>query len=292
MRKIITHLFFLFLVPQTSLAQELREMNDIKIDDYIGFEKSWKFVTVRYRKDTGEMRFVYANDIAWKYLQAGSRDYPKGSIFAKFSAITQIDEDFPSSMAPSGTRRYQFMVRDKEKYKKTGGWGYALFDSDGNAFKGDVDLKSMACAACHQIVKNRGDVFSVPVMLPFGSAHISQGVDWKQRFNFKNVKIKKYAPDLAKHLPNKLEDVRALTGPLTKQYFFGTLDEVRPLLIEEVKRSKIPAALISEDKKQISIVYINQNKNCTSEGSLSLQSIHTVPNEKKPLLKLDICETP
>ncbi|MGZ3806061.1 MAG: hypothetical protein ACXVB4_17735, partial [Pseudobdellovibrionaceae bacterium] len=38
------------------------QMNGIVFKNYIGFEKKYKLVTVRYRTDSGEQRFVYAND--------------------------------------------------------------------------------------------------------------------------------------------------------------------------------------------------------------------------------------
>src|SRR6185436_10943563 len=58
------------------------EMNGYKLSDFPDFEKKWKLVTVRFRKDTGEMRFTYANDLAFENLQKGVIDYPDGAIFA------------------------------------------------------------------------------------------------------------------------------------------------------------------------------------------------------------------
>ena len=56
-------LFALFL-GQNLLAET--KMNEISADQYEDFKTSFNFVTVRYRKDSAEMRFVYANDLAFK----------------------------------------------------------------------------------------------------------------------------------------------------------------------------------------------------------------------------------
>lgn len=132
------------------------QMNGHELKEFAGFERNWKLVTVRFRKDTGEMRFTYANDLAWKALMSGATDYPKGSVFAKIGLATLEDPSFASSAVPSGARRYQFMVRDKTKYSETDGWGYALFDANGKTFPGEPKEASLACAACHHIVPERG----------------------------------------------------------------------------------------------------------------------------------------
>ena len=70
-------------LPPKSPYAGLEKMNGISLKDYRGFDKKWKLVTVRYRKDTGEMRFVYANPLAEKTLMSGKTDYPDGAVFAK-----------------------------------------------------------------------------------------------------------------------------------------------------------------------------------------------------------------
>ncbi|MGZ3743153.1 MAG: cytochrome P460 family protein, partial [Pseudobdellovibrionaceae bacterium] len=136
------------------------QMNGIVFKNYIGFEKKYKLVTVRYRTDSGEQRFVYANDIAFKALQKGSTNYPDGAVFAKIGVATKDDPAFLSSKVPGGPQRIQLMVRNKKKYKETGGWGYALFSPRGHTFSNDLQVETKACYACHQLVPDRGQVFS------------------------------------------------------------------------------------------------------------------------------------
>jgi hypothetical protein len=135
-------------------------MNGIKMSQFPGFAEKWHLVTVRYRKDSNEMRFTYANDLAWKSLQSLKPNYPDGAVFAKIGMMSEADPSFPSSVVPSGAKRFQFMVRDKAKYSDTDGWGYALFDDRGRLFNDDVKIRTQACVACHRIVPERDFVFS------------------------------------------------------------------------------------------------------------------------------------
>ena len=81
-------------------------MISMKLSDFKGVEKNWHLVTVRFRKDTQEMRWTFANDGAWKTLSSGSIEYPNGAVFAKIDAVTHEDAQFPSSAVPSGARRF------------------------------------------------------------------------------------------------------------------------------------------------------------------------------------------
>src|SRR4051812_4515226 len=67
-------IFSLVILSPCAFASEKEpatEMNGHSLREFVGFEKNWKLVTVRFRKDTGELRFTYANDLAWKNLKAG-----------------------------------------------------------------------------------------------------------------------------------------------------------------------------------------------------------------------------
>jgi hypothetical protein len=257
------------------------------------FEKTWKFVNVRYRKDTGEMRFTYANDIAWNYLQKKGKNYPDGAAFGKISVATHADEAFPSSVIPSGKRRVQFMIRDKKGYKATNGWNYGLYKPNGDEFKGDPLVRSHACAACHQIVEDRGHVFSRP-MAVFGgnsSVQIETGTSWQKSIKFLAVDRKDLDSKIQKILPKKIKNIRLIKGNLRKYYFSGTLDEIRPVLIEEALRTKNATGLTSLNGREFSIVFPNQNKVCSGKkGFQGITAFHTVPNLKRPVIKLELCE--
>lgn len=112
-------------------------MNGYSLKQFPNFIKNFHFVTVRYRKDTSEMRLTYANDKAWGALLAGGTHYSDGAVFAKIGIMTKQDPAFTSSVVPSGGKRYQLMVMHHKKHAATDGWGYALFDMDGKTFGQD-----------------------------------------------------------------------------------------------------------------------------------------------------------
>ena len=76
------------------------------------FWQRWHLVTVRYRTDIKELRWVYANNKAWAVLIRGGRHYPVGSRIAKIAYNAVPDRLFPDSLIPSAQAvRIQMMVK-------------------------------------------------------------------------------------------------------------------------------------------------------------------------------------
>lgn len=246
------------------------KMNGYKLSDYTQFEKNWKLITVRYRKDTGEMRFTYANDLAFEALQKGQLDYPDGSVFAKIGLKTQEDPGFPSSAVPSGARRYQFMVRDKKKHSKTDGWGYALFDRDGFVFPEPLETQTAACAACHHIIPERGYVFSQMMSLSPGTSpdlKIENNNYFNKKIEFSTTSIQSLPTDVSKFFPKENKTIRKINHPISQFLFQGSLDEIKPTLIKEAILSKMPALIISPDLKSFALAYVeNFDLKCEMNG--------------------------
>ena len=224
----------------TSKVYKTDEMNGFKLSDFPEFEKKWKLVTVRFRKDTGEMRFTYANDIAYQNLVKGVIDYPEGSVFAKIGIKTAEDSAFPSSAVPAGARRYQFMVKDKKKFASTEGWGYVLFDKGGTIYPEDPATQSAACAACHRIVPERGFVFSQMMELSVfkgGPEAAKKEVPYTEKIKFKTVKKDELPEAIKKEIP------------------------------KEAINSKGPAFIVSPDGKTFALVFVeNFEVMCEIEG--------------------------
>lgn len=257
------------LWPLSVVADE----SQIRLEPYKNFEKDWKLVTVRFRKDTGELRFTYANPVAWKHLTdrlAGktTAPYPKGAVFAKTGIATAEDVSFPSSAVPGGVRRFQLMIRDEKKYAHTEGWGYALYTEDGKMAPGNAKQAALACAACHKIVPERDYVFSVPMagLVPKSSL---LSLPTSKNWSFRDADSSRLPKSVARHLPVGSRDVRVLEGEISKHVFEGTLDEVRPLLSKEVARSGKPSLLLSDDGKRFSLVFAK-----TENPSLSKDVVH------------------
>ena len=249
-------------------------MNGMRRIDFGDFSKDWHFVTVRFRKDTGEMRFVYANDKAWTALNQGVSEYPDGAIFGKIGVATQDDLAFPSSAVPKGARRYQFMIRNQDLYKDTNGWGYALFDADGKTFPEDPKTTTLACAACHNIVPERGRVFSEPMgFLPFQSGAVEFP---SHSILFEDEAVTKLPPSVTKLLPKGTNRVRVLTGDISHHLFQGTLDEVRPILAKEALRTHHPAILKNQDTSRFSVVFEDSQVACNDTKKIGVKGISNV----------------
>ncbi len=262
-----------------------KEMNGIRLDNYKNFQKNWRIVTVRFRKDTDEMRFTYANELAWKTLSEGSINYPDGAVFTKIGAHTGSDPQFESSAVPLGIRRYQVMLRDKKKYAATGGWGYALFDPEGMTFPEDPELETQACYACHLMVENRGDVFSRPFNLASeGQFYFDEKSQAKLTFNAVKVVT---LPEVLKNLLVKISTVKLLRNTtLEKNVFQGTLDELRPILLREAAFNKMPAAFMAADKKRFVMVIPTVDKSCPDKAFLIYSTDLKMKVIKKPYCAL------
>lgn len=235
------------------------KMNGYALEDYKNFSKDWELVTVRFRQDSGEFRFTYANPLAAKALKNNTA-YPDGAIFAKTAYLLGSDTDFPSSLTPNKVNRYQLMVKNSKLHTETDGWGYVLFDPSGRTFPGEPRAASLACNACHQIVKDKGSVFSefISKDVAFFTDPKVKSVVKKQNSylpQFENIKVSQLPGIVQKNVPAKTKSVRSIKGDLKKFIFEGTLNEIRPFLAKESIASNSPALLLSEDKKHFSLVY-------------------------------------
>lgn len=238
-------------------------MNGHTLNDFKNFDKKWNLITVRYRRDTEEMRFTYANSVAYKALKKGVIDYPDGAIFGKIAIKTKEDPAFTSSVVPDGARRFQFMIRDKKKYSATNGWDYALFNAKGEVMPEDPKTQVIACAACHNIVPNRGYVFSQLLENPFQKKLNLLGDSLPLEFS--TTALSKLPKNIKDMIPAEFQQVRVLTT-FKNSIFQGTLDEVRPQLSAEAYDKKMPAILYNENGVRFSIMLPeNIGKNCGSD---------------------------
>jgi len=260
-------------------------MNGLHLKQFGDFAQTWKLVTVRYRQDTQEMRFTYANPLAHKTLkqnlQAMSADppratvpYPDSSMFAKIGFLTGEDPSFPNSSAPQDQKRFQFMVRDQKRYAETGGWGYALFTPEGELFPDDASTQTHACVACHNLVPERHFVFSQlvsfsPGSRPTKSDHLkdqhqalasnSPTEPKNRRYQFVTQTMSQlqatWPPDRLSLIPTQTKSLRQFRGDPEAVAFRGSIDEIRPLLIQESIATRQPAYFVSRDGQILSLVH-------------------------------------
>jgi hypothetical protein len=276
----------IFTIANSSTAEDSLKFNGYDIKQFGDFAKDWHFVTVRFRNDSNEMRIVYANDLAWKALNENSNKYPNGSVFAKIGIQTIPDPSFTSSLVPAGSRRVQFMVKNEVLHKNTNGWGYALFDSNGIPYPGDQQSQTQACAACHQIVNDRNNVFSQ--LMFYKSAKVFADENWKKYLTFEETNTVNLHSKLKKNVSEK--SVRYLKGHLQTNVFNGTLDEIRPLLISEAKKTKKTAVFSSIDGNYFTIVIPkNSNKSCVGENVASMTIIQSNKIIQNKYVEESIC---
>lgn len=267
-------------------------MNGYEYRGFVGFDKKWKLVTVRFRVDTGELRFTYANPIAWKTMMRGRSDYPDGSIFGKVGYITDDDPAFTSSKVPSGARRFQFMVKDKKKHKNHDGWGYVLFDGTGKTFPEDPAVKIESCVACHRTVPDRGFVFSQP-MNP-SEAIKAIRAKYKEtnglRFTYDKISNETITGALKDFLGTHKE-INLLNGPLRKSIFQGTLDEITPTLMEIAEETNLPTALASENFNRFTLVTFVKRRCLTGHGfQVDQTQLETTADSKLKVKTSFICK--
>lgn len=248
-------------------------MNDINYSSYKDFASKWELVTIRFRKDTGEMRLTYGNKLAIETLKKGSTQYPDGAVFAKTGIHTSSDPQFISSVVPKGIRRFQYMVKDKKKYAATGGWGYALFDANGKTFPEDPKATQDACYACHTIVENRGDVFSEPFDFVKDTKFPSHAQKPSMQINFEWKDTKSLPENISSFIPSTIAKIRSVENLLLrKKLFQGTLDEMKPILEAESKKSKTPVIFMSHDNQRFVIVIPKTSEECMEMGSYEIIS--------------------
>ncbi len=246
------------------------EMNGYTLSQFGDFVHHWHFVTVRFRRDSGEMRFVYANE--------HSKDYPDGAVFAKVAVGTREDSAFVDSSVPSGSKRVQFMVRDRERHSDTDGWGHELFNPQGYALvPGKLKDVVDACNACHLAVPERGMVFSepmAPLLSPAAPVPVSPMSNAAVSFVTVDVST---LPDVVRaQIPPGFKLARQMQGPITQHVFSGTIVEAMPLVATEAASANMPAVLLGRSgAPQFSLLWPvgGEKADCTLPGGQSGRSI-------------------
>lgn len=211
-----------------SLAS-VRAMDDIDMASLDRFWEKWTLVNVRYRTDNGEQRFIYANDLAWKTLQARGKSFPDGAMLGKIAFKVSNDPAFPSSLEPDSFGRLQIMKKDAAHYKSTDGWGYAVVVANTREGDSAEDVSvAAACHACHKLVADRDFVFA---RTPFSDREAAPGHDLKARF--KAMAVSELAAGDQKVLTKILgrspgDSVHYLSMPM----FSGSADESMPIIVK------------------------------------------------------------
>lgn len=97
---------------------------------------------------------IYYNLLAQDGNKSGK--YKNGSVIV-FDLLEATIGDFDVT---EGKRKFiGVMVRDENKFVKTGGWGYEVFSGDSKTERGVTD-EGVSCFNCHESQKDNAFVFS------------------------------------------------------------------------------------------------------------------------------------
>jgi cytochrome c553 len=134
---------------------------------YIPGWRDWQAISSTERWDNGTLRVIMGNAVAVKAIRQGQTNpWPDGSAFAKVA--------WKGLLRPSGEimrgefLQVEFMLKNKEKYAATDGWGWGRWKGDQLKPYGKEASFVTECTHCHQPMYDHDFVFSSPV-------------DWKQQ---------------------------------------------------------------------------------------------------------------
>lgn len=249
-----------------------RAIDGIAVASYRDFWNDWKLVTVRFRKDNGEQRFVYANPLAWEALENGADGFPDGSMFGKVAFSVSDDPSFPNSSEPGRVTRIQLMQKDSKLFKETGGWGYALI-VPGSRPPPDSDKSiAAACQACHQIVPERNFVFSSPAFLRQRVPNFRRVSDFRSRFHDEStVTLSQFKTSALLHAlqGESLQNIRTIKSA-SMDLFSGSVNESAGVLARYATESGNVYALWDSTREEYAVaVPLSNTTTCVTRARVA-----------------------
>lgn len=162
---LIAILSCLTLLPAVAENQHVKPSpNGLSLPDNY---KDWRIISQSHRIDNQTVRIILGNDIAIKAARSSNTNpWPKGTILAKLVWKEKPEEFWPAAIAPDKFIHAEFMFKDDNKFKSTGGWGYARWLGLDQLPYGKNEKFAQECVTCHLPVKDRDYVFTSPVKLP------------------------------------------------------------------------------------------------------------------------------
>lgn len=130
-------------------------------DDY----RDWRPISTTDRFDNTTIRLILANNVAEQALSAhGGNPWPDGSAFAKLAWDRVVDDN--GTVSPGHFKQIEFMLKDKSKFAKTRGWGFARWLGRGLTPYGKDASFAEECVGCHEPMRENDYVFTIPVEQP------------------------------------------------------------------------------------------------------------------------------
>jgi hypothetical protein len=124
--------------------------------------KNWRVISSTNRMDNGTLREVLGNDVAVKAVQEGEiNPWPDGTMLAKVAWVQLADGD--GSVRAGRFKQVEFMIKDRQKYAATKGWGWARWLGTDLKPYGTSAAFTDSCVSCHLPLRDNDFVFSLPL---------------------------------------------------------------------------------------------------------------------------------
>jgi len=129
--------------------------------------KDWRVIASSSRIDNNTLRVILGNDIAVAAARNGNTNpWPNGTILGKMVWKDTILKVWEKAIVPGEFVHAEFMFKDSEKWKDTGGWGFARWTGMDQLPYGKDATFVNECFSCHTPVKDNDYVFTHPAKLP------------------------------------------------------------------------------------------------------------------------------
>ncbi len=131
-----------------------------------GYE-NWRFIASSHREDNHSLRVILGNNIAIEAIKSGNmKPWPKGTVLAKLVWKDKQHPKWEKATIPGEFLHSEIMVKDAEKYARTGGWGYARWLGKAQKPYGKDASFAKECYMCHITAKEDDFVFTRPAIRP------------------------------------------------------------------------------------------------------------------------------
>ncbi len=126
-----------------------------EIEDY----KNYKIVGTHFRTDKKELRYILANEKAFKAYNEGT-SFPNGSKIVKIGWDIAQMSNFPAALEAKEIQRIEYMIKDSQNFKNNpGNWGYARFVKKNGKYE-SWNQGTASCISCHNLAKDNDYIFT------------------------------------------------------------------------------------------------------------------------------------
>ena len=165
---------FLSVLVALALAAEdkytVKVPGGLAFSEFRGYE-GWQAISISRNEKV--VAVILGNPVMIEAYRAGipgnGKPVPDGAKMAKIHWTAKQNQFFPEATVPGNLLNVDFMVKDSKRFADSGGWGWAVFDYDGESdtFKPGTlsgtppQGNDAKCGvACHTVAKARDYVFT------------------------------------------------------------------------------------------------------------------------------------